>query len=116
MNPAARKGPSNRFMGCAVVSLLLVITCGLWGTRTTRGLLEFKRFEHTPPGTALSEVVNAALDAGFEPWPMGDEPSEDGGVATIDLVKHHGPPVGSWHLMVKHVGGSVTSVTPVIPD
>lgn len=116
MNPTARKGPSNRFMGCGVIALLLVTTCGLWSVRTTRALLEFKRFEYTPPGTALSTVVSAAMDAGFEPWPMGDVTSEDGGVATVDLVKHHGPPVGSWHLLVNHVGGSVTAVKPVIPD
>jgi len=116
VTPAARKGPSNRFMGCGVVVLLLMTTCGLWSVRTTRALLEFKRFEYTPPGTALSTVVGAAIDAGFEPWPMCDVPAEDGGVATVDLVKQHGPPVGSWHLMVNHVDGKVTSVTPVIPD
>lgn len=116
MTPSARKGPSNRFMGCGLVVLLMMTTCGLWGVRTTRALLEFKRFEHTPPGTALETVVGAAVDAGFEPWPMGDVASEDGGVATVDLVKQHGPPVGSWHLLVNHVGGRVTSVKPVIPD
>ncbi|MER2562540.1 MAG: hypothetical protein ABTQ32_17580 [Myxococcaceae bacterium] len=116
MNPTARKGPSNRFMGCGVVAVLLVTTCGLWSVRSTRALLEFKRFEHTQPGTPLEAVVNAALDAGFEPWPMGDVTSQDGGVATVDLVKQHGPPVGSWHLLVNHVEGRVTSVKPVIPD
>lgn len=116
MSQAARKGPSPRLLGCGALLLFATVTCGWCGLRTSRGLLEFKRFEHTPAGTPVSEVVTKATALGFERWPSGDVLPDDAGVETLELVKLNGPPVGSWHLQVHHVDGGVTSVTTWIPD
>lgn len=116
MSARVGKGPSKTFLGCGLVFTLAVATCGVCGLRTSRGLVEFKRFEHTPAGARVDEVVTRAASQGFERAPEADEAPDDAGVATLGLVRRHGPPVGSWFLHVHHVDGGVTSVTTWIPD
>lgn len=108
------KGPSPRSVGCALVVVSSVVTCGYAGLQTTRGLLQYKRFEHTPPGAALEAVADEAKAQGFVEREHRD--ADDAGVRTLLLVKQNLPPVGSWYLYLHHVDGGVTQVTTWEPD
>lgn len=110
------KGPSNVYMGCAIVVVLTMTTCGVCGLSMSRGLVQFKRFEGTTPGTPVDTVVREAAVLGFERRPADDLGPDDAGVERLELVKPNFPPVGPWHLRVHHVDGGVTSVTTWIPD
>ncbi len=103
-------------MGCAVVVLALMTTCGVCGWSMSRGLVQLKRFEETRPGTAVDAVVQEARALGFERRPADDLGPDDAGVSTLELVKSNSPLVGPWHLRVHHVDGGVTSVTTWIPE
>ncbi|MBL8921955.1 MAG: hypothetical protein JNJ54_24105 [Myxococcaceae bacterium] len=116
MTARVGKGPSRAFLGCGAVVTLAVVTCGWCGVRTSRDLIEFKRFEHTPAGTRVEAVMTSAAALGFERAPEADQGPDDAGVATLGLVRRNGPPVGSWFLHVHHLDGGVSSVTTWIPD
>lgn len=110
------KGPSNVYMGCAIVVVLAMTTCGVCGLSMSRELVQFRRFSNTTPGTPVDAVVREATVLGFERRPADDLAPDDAGVARLELVKPNFPPVGAWHLRVFHVDGGVTSVTTWIPD
>ncbi|MBE2252008.1 MAG: hypothetical protein IAE78_20905 [Myxococcus sp.] len=116
MTRRATKGPSRATMGCVTLVVLGMGACGVMGLSTSRSLIQFRRFEQTTPGTPLTRVVDEAGTLGFRPREAGAEGPDDAGLMTLELVKQNWPPVGPWHLRVKHADGGVASVTTWIPD
>jgi hypothetical protein len=103
-------------MGFAIVAMMAMTTCGVYGWSMSRGLVQFKRLEGTTPGTPVDTLISEAGALGFERRPAGDLGPDDAGISRLELVKPNWPPLRPWHLRVHHVDGGVTSVTTLVPN
>lgn len=110
------KGPSRTVLGCTVVVIAFVLTCGRCGLSTSREFIRFQKLAHLDAGTAFETAVADIEREGFTRRADEGEPIDDAGVSTTVFVKNNWPPIGPWRLRVRHGDSGVIDVNSVIPD